>query len=338
MKAIIIPAAPCRQLPFYLAAEEWAARRLPADDDYFFAWQVAPTVICGRHQDMPLEVDTDYAASHGIEVWRRKSGGGCVYADGNNVMFSYITADKAEGVSGTFGRYTSMICRMLGDLGIEAEPTGRNDVAVGGRKVAGNAYYRTAGRSIVHGTMLYDSDPAAMSRVLTPSRAKLESKGVKSVPSRVTTLKEQGLTLTCDEFISRAVGLLCTGDPVVMTADDQAETEEIMQTYLSPEFLRRGRAARMDAERRIRIEGAGEVCVGLNLDAGRHISDISLTGDFFAGDDITKITKPLKGRPINKKEIEDVLTDSGEIIQGLDAASLTRLIIDTASEISTANR
>ncbi|MDO4319278.1 MAG: lipoate protein ligase C-terminal domain-containing protein [Bacteroidales bacterium] len=338
MKAIIIPAAHCRQLPFYLAAEEWAARCLSADDDYFFAWQVSPTVICGRHQDMPLEVDMGYAAAHGIEVWRRKSGGGCVYADNNNVMFSYITANEAEGVSGTFGRYTSMICDMLAGLGIKAGPTGRNDVAVDGRKVAGNAYYRTAGRSIVHGTMLYDADMETMSHVLTPSRAKLESKGVKSVPSRITTLHAQGLALSCDEFVRYAVSALCDNVPVVMTADDVTQTERIMQSYLTPEFLHRTPAGRTDAENRQRIDGAGEICVGLTLDSDGRIDRMRLTGDFFATGDIESgIIRALKGCRLNKNEVESVLRDTGELIRGVDASTLAAIIAGAAHRPTTEN-
>ena len=97
MKHLSLPdAALWRRLPFYLAAEEWAARVLPPDD-YFFAWRVAPTVICGRNQDMAAEVDLDYCRTHGIDVVRRRSGGGCVYADRNNWMFSYITPSDEVG-------------------------------------------------------------------------------------------------------------------------------------------------------------------------------------------------------------------------------------------------
>ena len=46
-------------LPFYLAMEEYVARELPAQD-YFFIWQVEPTVIFGRKQLVDSEVDTRY--------------------------------------------------------------------------------------------------------------------------------------------------------------------------------------------------------------------------------------------------------------------------------------
>ena len=82
-----------RKLPFYLAVEEYVARELPAGD-YFFMWQVQPTVIFGRNQLIEAEVDIDYCRANGIATYRRKSGGGCVYADLDNIMFSYITPDS----------------------------------------------------------------------------------------------------------------------------------------------------------------------------------------------------------------------------------------------------
>ena len=142
MKHLALPPMAMRRLPFYLAMEEWAALTLPPDD-YFFAWRVAPTVICGRHQDIEREVDLAYCSREGIDVVRRKSGGGAVYADMDNFMFSYIT--PGDEMSSVFSRYTSMIASMLASLGIEAKPTGRNDIFIGTSKVAGNAFITCRG-------------------------------------------------------------------------------------------------------------------------------------------------------------------------------------------------
>lgn len=163
-----------RRLPFFLALEEWVARRMPAGD-YFFSWQVDPTVICGRNQEIDKEVNLEYCRSHGIDVVRRRSGGGCVFADRQNFMFSFITA--SDMVVEVFAAYTEMIAAALRKVGIDATSTGRNDITIGGKKVSGNAFYHLPGRSIAHGTMLYDFDPVHISNAITPSKAKLESKG-----------------------------------------------------------------------------------------------------------------------------------------------------------------
>ena len=152
---ISLPGQQSRRLSFYLAMEEYVARRLDVADA-FFMWQVDPSVIFGRNQLIENEVNVDFCCSHGISMFRRKSGGGCVYADRSNVMFSYVTNDEQVGF--TFYRYMTMIVTMLRRLGVDASATGRNDVMIGDRKVSGNAFYKIPGHSIVHGTMLYDTD------------------------------------------------------------------------------------------------------------------------------------------------------------------------------------
>ena len=185
---VTLPTAKCeRRLTHYLATEEYVARHLDGDE-YFFMWQVPPTVIFGRNQLIENEVNLDYCRRHGISTYRRKSGGGCVYADMNNIMFSYITKD--ENVSLTFSKYITMVADMLRKLGVDATASGRNDIMIGGRKVSGNAFYHIPGRSIVHGTMLYDTDMQNMVGAITPSDEKLVSKGIQSVRQHITLLKD----------------------------------------------------------------------------------------------------------------------------------------------------
>ena len=81
MKQICYPgnfSADGRRASFFLAVEEVVARRYAAvsDDDYFFLWQVPPTVVGGRNLWLDVEMDLDYCRSHGIDVIRRRSGGG----------------------------------------------------------------------------------------------------------------------------------------------------------------------------------------------------------------------------------------------------------------------
>lgn len=128
---VALPIEEQRPLPFYLAMEEYIARTLPAAD-YFFMWQVAPTVIFGRNQLIDSEVDTAYCKAHDIQMYRRKSGGGCVYADQSNIMLSYIT--PTSNVNFTFHRYMLMVEHVLQKLGLQARTTGRNDILIGGKR------------------------------------------------------------------------------------------------------------------------------------------------------------------------------------------------------------
>ena len=174
---------PKRRLTFYLAMEEYIARHLEKGE-YFFMWQVDPTVIFGRNQLIQNEVNIDYCRQHNIQTYRRKSGGGCVYADMTNIMFSYITPD--ENVSLTFSKYINMVSEMLRKLGIPAETSGRNDIMIDGRKVSGNAFYHIPGRSIVHGTMLYDTDMQNMLNNNTVVRETCVERNTKRAPTHHT--------------------------------------------------------------------------------------------------------------------------------------------------------
>ena len=231
---LVLPSDETRRLSFYLAMEEYAARSLNDGDDLFFLWQVEPTVIFGRHQVIENEVNIPYCREHGIEFYRRKSGGGCVYADRSNVMMSYIT--RSDEVQTTFQTYMQMVCRMLKELGLEATSTQNNDVLIGGRKVSGNAFYHLPGHSIVHGTMLFDTDMQHMLSAITPPRQKLDKHGVESVRQRITLLKEH-TSLSIEEFKQFAKQKLCNKE-LRLTEEDVKNIEKLEQNeYLNTEFI-----------------------------------------------------------------------------------------------------
>ena len=223
-----------RRLSFYLAMEEYVARHID-EDDLFFMWQVRPTVIFGRNQSLENEVNVDYCRANEIEMYRRKSGGGCVYADMGNVMLSYIS--KEENVGLTFNRFINMLLLVLRRMDIEATGTSHNDVMIGDRKVCGTAFYHIPGRSIVHSTMLYDTNMDHMLNAITPSQEKLQSKGIKSVRQRITFLKDH-TSLSLDEVKSIVRTTLCEGELILSQADIEG-IEQLEQTYLRKEFINR---------------------------------------------------------------------------------------------------
>ena len=233
MKYITLPDTIERRLSFYLAMEEYIARHID-EDDCFFMWQVQPSVIFGRHQVAENEVNFDSCKQHGIQVYRRKSGGGCVYADKDNVMFSYVT--KEENVGLTFNRFVNMLLLVLRKLGVEATGTTHNDVMIGDRKVSGTAYYHLPGHSIVHATMLYDTNMEHMLNAITPGPEKLQAKGIQSVRQRITLLKDY-IPLTLEEFKSFVRTTLCEGERM-LTPEEVKGIEELEQTYLREDFVK----------------------------------------------------------------------------------------------------
>ena len=186
MKHVVLPDEDRRSLSFYLAMEEFVANEV--EDEAFFVWRVAPTVIIGRNQVLENEVNVDYCRRHGVAVVRRKSGGGCVYSDMGNIMVSYVSSRGC--VAEVFDRYLFSLTSALRSVGLPAEKSGRNDILVQGRKISGNAFHQLPGRSIVHGTLLYSTDLEALTEAIRPPVEKLQRHGVESVRQRVMNVSE----------------------------------------------------------------------------------------------------------------------------------------------------
>ena len=221
-----------RKLSFFLAMEEYVARHVDAAD-CFFMWQVEPSVIFGRNQQLESEVNVEYCRQHNILLYRRNSGGGCVYADKSNVMLSFVTSEDNVGFA--FNRFINMELLVLRKLGIDAVGTAHNDVMIGERKVSGTASYHLPGRSIVHGTLLYDTDMEHMLHAITPSAEKLQSKGIQSVRQRITLLKDH-VSLSLEEVKTLFRTTLCD-DTLTLSPADIAGIEQIEETYLREEFI-----------------------------------------------------------------------------------------------------
>jgi lipoate-protein ligase A len=280
MLYVALPEEKIRKVSFYLAMEEFVARNVTADDCLFY-WQVEPSVVFGRNQLVSNEVNVDYCRSHGIGIFRRKSGGGCVYADNDNVMFSFITGGDNVGL--TFNRYMQMMVLMLRRMGVEATADGRNDILIEGRKVSGTAFYHIPGRNIVHGTMLFDTDMDNMTRSITPPGEKLASNGVDSVRRRVALLKDY-IDVSIDDFKADIRRTLCDGEHVLTQADVE-EIERIeREVYLSPDFIY-GNNPRHTLTRRRRIDGMGELEALIDV-KGTVIKSVTLNGDFFVTGDV----------------------------------------------------
>ena len=232
-----------RRLVWYLAMEEYLAKHV--EEEMFVTWVVSPTVIFGRHQVMEAEVNMAYCRENNIATYRRKSGGGCVYADEGNLMMSLISPDvHSEQVFQAFlDRITNVLC----DMGYAAAKSGHNDIMVDGYKVSGNACYALPTGTIVHGTMLVNVDFDALQQAITPSVEKLAKHGVQSVRQRVANLSTLTTTLHHPtshnsmlnhptQFATILHDALCSSSRE-LTAEEIMEIDRIEQTYLEPAFI-----------------------------------------------------------------------------------------------------
>ena len=179
-----------------LAAEEYMTKQIGAEDELLFLWQNTPTVVIGKNQNSRAECDLQRMAADGVLLSRRLSGGGAVFHDLGNLCFSFISHEKIHNVA----RQLSVIASACRALGIDARPTGRNDIEADGRKFSGNAFYSVGANKCHHGTVLISADKSRLANYLTVSKTKLEAKGIKSVRSRVVNLCELVPGITVEAF------------------------------------------------------------------------------------------------------------------------------------------
>lgn len=172
---------------FNLATEEWIFHNHdPKDCQILFLWRNSPTVVIGRNQNPWKECHIQRMDEDGVLLARRKSGGGAVFQDLGNSCFTFLS--PIDGYSSAVN--SQVLLNALEILGIHGMASGRNDLVLTAdlRKFSGSAFRLTTDRAFHHGTLLVGVDMAALGRYLNPSKAKLESKGVKSVQARVVNL------------------------------------------------------------------------------------------------------------------------------------------------------
>lgn len=206
---------------FNIATEKHLLETVEEGCCILYLWQNRNTVVIGRNQNAWAECRTSLLEQEGGKLARRLSGGGAVYHDMGNLNFTFLLRDEDYDVD----KQLSVIQAACGELGLQAEKSGRNDLLVDGKKFSGNAFYHSQGHAYHHGTLLVDVDKDKLSRYLTPPKAKLESKGVSSVRSRVANLKDFCPALTCQQMAAHmeaAFAKVYGLTPQYMTLSDDA--------------------------------------------------------------------------------------------------------------------
>ena len=201
-----------------------------------YLWRNERTVVIGKNQNAWAECRTTLLSEDGGKLARRLSGGGAVYHDRNNLNFTFLMHEEDYDLL----RQLSVIRRACRLCGIETEISGRNDLLADGRKFSGNAFYHHEGRAYHHGTLLIDADADAMSRYLSPSKAKMQAKGVESVRARIVNLKELNPAITVDMLknalktaFSEIYGLPILSPPVI----DETRVQKLSAHYASDAWL-----------------------------------------------------------------------------------------------------
>ena len=317
---------------YNLALEEYVLKNL--DGEYFFLWQNEPTIVIGKHQNTISEINLDYVEEKGIHVVRRMSGGGAVYHDLGNINFSFIQ-EKKDLADFDFSFFTRPIVDLLGELGIKAEFNSRNDLAIDGKKFSGNAQYIFKKKILHHGTLLFNSEMEELVNSLKVSKDKIESKGLKSIKSRVANIKDHiGEDSKIKEVSDFKVALfehmknrMEEFEEYVLTENDKKEIEKLKKEKYDKWEWNYGESPEADIHRQ-RKYTAGKVESYIKLKDGL-IENIKLYGDFFSSREIKDLESGLKGKKYMISEIAEYLktVNVSEYFSGFSEEEILDVII-----------
>ncbi|WP_057912484.1 lipoate--protein ligase [Peribacillus muralis] len=294
-----------------LAIEEYALKQLNIDETYLLFYINRPSIIIGRNQNTIEEINADYVDGEGITVVRRLSGGGAVYHDLGNLNFSFITKDDGESFH-NFKKFTQPVVETLEKLGIHAELSGRNDILAEGKKISGNAMFSTKGRMFSHGTLLFQSEMDHIVSALKVKKDKIESKGIKSIRSRVANiadfLKEP---MSVEEFRSFLLQNIFKDSggvtEYVLTEEDWVQIHKISEERYQSWEWNYGKSPKFNLQNSHRFP-VGSVDIRLEVNKGI-IENCKIYGDFFGVGEIADIERKLTGIRYDKDAIMNVLDE-----------------------------
>ena len=319
--------------PHYnLALEQFVFDSLPREHGYFMLWQNHNSIIVGKHQNTPAEINAAFVEEHGITVARRLSGGGAVYHDMGNLNFTFITDAGAGGIE--FAAFCEPIQQALASFGVPVELAGRNDMTVDGKKFSGNAQYRKAGRVMHHGTILYDSDLSVLARALKVPAGKIESKGIQSVRSRVTNIRPYMRTdMSIGEFWEALRGRMCAAFAMreyPLRAEETSAAEELRERVYSQWSWNYGASPPCNIRKTRRIEGCGTIEMLLDVETAGLIRNIAFYGDFFGSADPAELGAMLNGRRLEYREIRTIIdsVDVSRYFQNMDAGAFLSILFE----------
>ncbi|WP_282142227.1 lipoate--protein ligase [Cytobacillus oceanisediminis] len=292
-----------------LAIEEYALKNLDIEETYLLFYINEPSIIIGKNQNTVEEINTEYVENNGIHVVRRLSGGGAVYHDLGNLNFSFITKDDGESFH-NFQKFTEPVVEALQKLGVNAELSGRNDLMAEGRKISGNAQFSTKGRMFSHGTLLFDSEIENVVSALKVKKDKIESKGIKSIRSRVANISEfLDKKITIQEFrtllLKSIFGDLDEIAEYRLTNDDWEKIHQLSKERYQNWDWNYGKSPKFDLQHSHRFP-VGQIDIRLNVTKGK-IEECKIYGDFFGVGDVSEIESKLTGIRYEKSEIENAL-------------------------------
>ena len=293
-----------------LAIEEYVLKNMDIEKEDFLLFYInQPSIIIGKNQNTIEEINTDYVEDNGIIVVRRLSGGGAVYHDLGNLNFSFLTKDDGNSFH-NYKKFTQPVVDALAKLGVDAELSGRNDILAEGRKVSGNAQFSTKGRMFSHGTLMFDTEIDAVVSALKVKKDKIESKGIKSVRSRVANISEfLKEPMKIEEFRMEILKSIFGGEDQIqyydLTEQDWANIHKLSEERYQKWEWNYGKSPRFNIQKQHRFP-SGSIDIRLEVNKGI-IEEAKIFGDFFGVGDVAEVEELLVGTKYDRTAISEAL-------------------------------
>lgn len=218
-----------------------------------FWWGDGPAVVMGSSERVEVVVNADACAALHVPILKRCSGGGTVLQTSDVLNYSLITpAPTTLDVRAAFRQGTDVIQTILKSFGVVGTACGTSDVAVGGRKISGNAQAWRWKSLLVHGTLLIDFDFDLAEKILRYPSREPDYRRSRSHRDFLITLRQLGISASRNEVEQAAlhageqiygrVNRYITGEPWFPSASatisfrDHSSTTQAYQPRSSESF------------------------------------------------------------------------------------------------------
>lgn len=312
------------------AIEEYVLSKF--DDDCFILWRNEPCILIGKNQNTLSEINVDYVRENNIPVVRRMSGGGTIFCDLGNILFTFISK-LDENHFADFSKFTNPIIHALGELSIKAELSGRNDLTIEGKKFSGNAQYNSKNKILHHGSILFSSDMSGLVKALKVKAIKFQDKAVKSVASRVTNISEHLITpmtvVEFKDFLNNYIISEYGHDKFYeFTDEDWKEIRKISNEKYATWEWNYGHSPKFSYSNEKKFLG-GIVQANINVHKGL-IKEIRFYGDFFSKGEVKELEEVLTGVRYLQEDVDKILDsiDVEKYMSNIKKENLLEIMFD----------
>jgi lipoate-protein ligase A len=181
---------------------------------------------------------------------------------------------------------------------------------VGERKISGNAQFSSVKRMVSHGTLLFDTDMDEVMKALDVKMSKIESKGHKSVRSRVANISEflDG-PVSVKEFRS----LLLKGlykdrtnfETYHLNDEEWQQVHRLKDEKYATWDWNFGSSPKFNIQRSRRF-AIGEIDLRIGVEKGL-IENIKIYGDFFGKEPVEQLEERLQGIRYERGDIKEAI-------------------------------